>query len=445
MKPKTASSLLLMLSLIVLGGCAGPGGPTPASETNTAYLPDMDGLMTHFQRLYMARKFPMLADTLKAANADLRAPALYIHTAFAYWDAGMTDAAVAQLHRAIDRGMSDPKVLEKFPRSESRLADPQWEGLHQRLDSIREKVSGLDHFEFRTDAMEAFWPYFEKAIADSSAARRHLKEFILEGPRELRDYYVVRYGSIDNMYGQMINGAPDYYQYLRKQFNPDSLEVFRKQVLQAMTRLKGYYEGAVFPKVFVVPGILNSGGTATEMGLFLGGDMYGRSRAMPVGSLTDWQRDAIMDFSDLPRLTIHELMHFQQHYGDPEYEETLLSAAIQEGVCDFLAELCLGEPLQHPNLDFMENPANRDEIFGEFRAEMFGADTSKWLYNGGSMEDRPADLGYTMGYLITKSYFEQQEDKAAAVETLLTTDDFMAIVEGSRYGKVLGDGLNQDL
>lgn len=434
-----------MLGLIFLGGCSGSGEAPPTSETARAYLPDMDGLMTHFQRLYVARKFAILADTLKAANADLQASALHIHTAYAYWDAGMTDAAVEELHRAIDRGMSDPMVLEKFPKSATRLEGSQWEGLHRRLDSIGKKVGNLDHFEFRTDAMEAFWPYFEKAVADSSVARGHLKEFILKGPREIRDYYVVRYGSIDNMYGQMINGAPDYYQYLRKQFSSDSLEVFRKQVLEAMTRLKGYYKGAVFPKVFVVPGILNSGGTATEMGMFLGGDMYSRSGAMPVESLTDWQSQAIMDFSDLPRLTIHELMHFQQHYKDPEYEDTLLSAAIQEGVCDFLAELCLGEPLEHPNLDFMEDPANRDRIFEEFRSEMLLADTSKWLYNGGSMEDRPADLGYTMGYLITKSYFEQQQDKAAAVETLLTTDDFMAIVAGSQYDKILGAAQNQDL
>ena len=81
-----------------------------------------------------------------------------------------------------------------------------------------------------------------------------------------------------------------------------------------METFRDLYPQAVFPKVYIVPGVLNSGGPATEMGMFLGGDMYGRSPEMPTEELTDWQRGAIMNFSDLPRLTIHELMHFQQSY-----------------------------------------------------------------------------------------------------------------------------------
>ena len=337
--------------------CQEAATPVKESEHATAYLPDMEGLMTQFQRLYTARQFPSLADTLQKANRDLRSPALHIYTAFAFWDAGMTDSAVHQLQLSIDRGMSDPQILEKFPKSAIRLSGPKWQPLRDRLDSIANKVRALDHFEFRTDAMDAFWPYFEKALADTSMARQALREYVLEGPPELRDYYMVRYGSIDNMYGQMVNGAPEYYKYLKGRFRSDSLEAFREQILEAMIRLREYYSDAVFPKVFVVPGILNSGGTATEMGMFLGGDMYGKSEAMPVESLSDWQQDAVMDFSDLPRLTIHELMHFQQHYQDEKNENTLLSAAIQEGVCDFLAELCLEQPLEHPNLSFMEDPS----------------------------------------------------------------------------------------
>ncbi len=445
----------LLLAFFLFGSCKdAASSETTASEATApekeaesekvhlvesgVYLPDIDGLLTHFQRMYVARRFPELADTLRIANREFQASALHIQTAFAYWDAKMTDSAVAQIHQAINRGMSDPRVLEKFPKSETRLVDPKWDDLHKRLDSIEREVGALDHFEFRTDAMEAFWPYFEKAIADTTQARKALKQFILEGPPELRDYYVVRYGSVDNMYGQMVNGAPEYYSYLKERFSPDSLKVFRSQILEAMKKLKEFYSEAVFPKVYVVPGILNSGGTATEMGLYLGGDMYGKSEKMPVESLTNWQREAIMDFSDLPRLTIHELMHFQQHYGDTENGNTLLSAAIQEGVCDFLAELCLEQPMEHPNLDYMQDPVSKSRILTEFRREMRGEDTSKWLYNGGSIEDRPADLGYTMGYLITKSYFQRQKDKAAAVKTLLTTDDFMAIAAGSEYASALG-------
>jgi hypothetical protein len=56
-----------------------------------------------------------------------------------------------------------------------------------------------------------------------------------------------------------------------------------------------------------------------------------------------------------------------------------------------------------------------------------------------SIEDRPHDLGYTLGYLITKSYFENQEDKQVAVYELLNTDDFTKILKGSDYAYLLDD------
>jgi uncharacterized protein YjaZ len=144
-----------------------------------------------------------------------------------------------------------------------------------------------------------------------------------------------------------------------------------------------------------------------------------------------------MNFSDLPRLTIHELMHFQQHYRDTVNKETLLSAVIHEGVCDFMVELCSGVPLENGNLDFLSEPDNEAWIFNELGEELLGDDTSKWLYNGGSIEDRPHDLGYTVGYLICKSYYEQSQDKKMAVYQLLNTDDFLEILRSSRYAYLI--------
>ncbi len=447
MKPETLFRFSLKRIVVLIGGmtlllvtsCGESEATEPTiQDPATMHFPDVEGLFNYFQQLYASRQFEALADTLSAANKDLRSSALSIQAAYGYWEAGMEQQAAEQLHLAIDQGMSDPNVLDKFVRPGRVPEGGVWVSLQSRLDSIQELLGNIEHFEFRTEAMDAFWPHFNQAVADTAKARLALKSFIAEGPQELRDYYVIRYGSIDNMFGQMINGAPDYYQYLEGQFQADSLAPIRGEILDAMSRFKEYYPDAVFPKVFVVPGILNSGGTATEMGMFLGGDMYGKSPEMPVKSLNDWQRESIMDFTSLPGLTIHELMHFQQHYRDRTNQETLLSAAIQEGVCDFLAELCLGSAHENENLTFMADPSNSAWIFGEFKEEMMGDDNSKWLYNGGSIEDRPADLGYTLGYLITKSYFEQQDNKQDAVNELLTTDDFRKIVAGSAYADILG-------
>jgi hypothetical protein len=58
------------------------------------------------------------------------------------------------------------------------------------------------------------------------------------------------------------------------------------------------------------------------------------------------------------------------------------------------------------------------------------------LYNGWDIKgrgDRPADLGYWMGYRITKSYFERASDKRQALRDILTIKDFDRFLANSRY------------
>ena len=179
------------------------------------------------------------------------------------------------------------------------------------------------------------------------------KEFVFRGPRELRDYYTIRYNNLNAMTEQIIKNTPEYYTYLKTQFKEDSIFALKSRITGWMTNFKSIYEDAVFPKVYVVPGLLNSGGTASEMGMFVGGDMYGKSKNMPMEEMTDWQKGAISNTSDLPKLIIHELMHFQQNYGDEDNAQNVLGSIFMEGVCDFMVELCTGSELKDEKITFL--------------------------------------------------------------------------------------------
>ncbi|NNL02103.1 MAG: hypothetical protein HKP39_07495 [Eudoraea sp.] len=290
--------------------------------------------------------------------------------------------------------------------------------------------------------MNSFWPYFEKAKTNPKKAKQFFKEYIFKGPREIRDYYAVRYYSLENMYGQMINASPKYYSYLQKQFNQDSTLALKNTTTKWMKKFNTMYPEAVFPKVYIVPGMLNSGGTVTEMGLFIGGDMYGRSEKMPLEELSEWQKDAIMDVSALPGLIMHELMHFQQNYEDAEHENMVIYKLIEEGVCDFVVELTSGIPLQNEQLSFLNDPLNFEKIANELREELFTEDLSKWMYNGGSIEDRPADLGYAIGYMISKSYYQNANDPQEALFQLLNTKSMITILKESDYAYLLDQKLD---
>ena len=404
---------------------------------NALYLPDLHLLYPAYEALDSTKAYAKLAHKLVRENRDLKSPQMYVEAALLYDKASYIDSIAGILHLAIDRGMANPLILQKFSFAASPPQTSQWISLQKRLDSIQQELKDVSHFSIEMDAMNDFWPYFERAKKDTAKAKDIFKEYIFKGPTEVRDFYFARYENPSTMYGQMINGTPAYYEYLKGYIKTDSLTMLNQKITGWMKNFKEIYPQAVFPKVYVVPGILNSGGTATEMGMFVGGDMYGRSDNMPTEGLTDWQKGAIMKFSDLPGLTIHELMHFQQSYRDSTNQETVLMGIVGEGVCDFLVELASGKELQSTNLDYMNEPANKEFILEELRQDLFSTDNSKWLYNGGSIEDRPHDLGYTMGYLITKSYYNNKENKQAAVYELLNTADVVSILKESDYGYLL--------
>ncbi len=407
------------------------------SETVALGMPDMNVLFMDYDRADSLGNYKEFADKVLAANEKLQSSELYVEAALLYGMADRDETVVNLLNKAIDRGMSNPKILTKFPELRMSPGDKEMKKLNRRLDSIQKKLKEVSHFSLEISALELFWKYFDRALRDTTNAKAILRDYVLDGPRELRDYYVVRYNNLENMYGQMINAAPEYYTFLKGQLQADSLKNLNYLTVRWMKKFKLLYPQAVFPKVFIVPGILNSGGTSTEMGLFVGGDMYGRSDMTPVRELNDWQRGAIMRFSDLPGLTLHELMHFQQNYQDKRNTDNVLRGIIGEGVCDFLVELVSGVPLENSNLTYLSEKQNEQRILADLKHDLFQNDNSRWLYNGGDIEDRPHDLGYTMGYLISRSYYEQHPDKKKAIHELLNTADLERLVKQSDYAFLL--------
>lgn len=431
---KTKYSILLTFVLVILSIRCKRDAEKPITEL---HLPDINALFESYETIDSLKAYSAFANQLVVANEDLQSSQIYIEAASLYHQDGEIDKVIEFLHKAIDHGMANPKVISKYKGLNEKLTSTQGKRLEQRLDSIHEKLKEVAHFGLEMESMNQFWDFFERAKKDPENAKAIFKEFIFKGPRELRDFYVVRYLNLDNMYAQIINASPDYYEYLKGQFNPDSLTALKSKTSDWMRNFKKLYPKAVFPKVFVVPGILNSGGTATEMGMFVGGDMYGRSDSMPTQGLNDWQKGAIMNFAELPKLTIHELMHFQQSYRDTKNAETVMGAIIAEGVCDFFVELSSGAELKNDNLAYLEDPDIKVKILTDLQEDLLSEDNSRWLYNGDNIKDRPHDLGYTMGYLISKSYYDNHINKQQAIYELLNTDDFESIVRGSDYKFIL--------
>jgi len=195
-------------------------------------------------------------------------------------------------------------------------------------------------------------------------------------------------------------------------------------------KLKELYADAIFPNVYFVIGRMNSAGTLAPGGLLIGVDMFGANGQFNLDGLSQWQRSVIAPIEKVPFVVAHESIHYQQKYSIPG-EPTLLQKSINEGAADFIAELISGGHV-NPHLHTYGNPIEK-ELWNEFRQAMNGTDFSNWLYQGDQAKDRPADLGYYMGYKITESYYKNAADKRAAIKEILEIKDFEEFLKTSRY------------
>lgn len=282
-----------------------------------------------------------------------------------------------------------------------------------------------------TDDLARFWKAWDAAAAiDGADARAAVfqQRYLDAGSPGLKAFTRLR---IDNgaKLVAAIDKHPRYYASLRSR--TPGLEARLPAIRDILRRMKALYPGAVFPDVYFLIGRMNSGGTTDKVGLLIGVEMFGRGEGVPLDELGDWHRAVIGEFDNLPAIVAHEWVHFQQH-SDIGDEPTLLQASIREGVADFIAELGAGRHINQHVHAWAEPRAAA--LWVEFRQAMHGTDYSGWLYDGGNGKDsdRPADLGYWMGYRIARGYYRHADDKATAIRDMLDIDDFEAFLQASR-------------
>jgi hypothetical protein len=275
--------------------------------------------------------------------------------------------------------------------------------------------------EIITEDLDRFWIALEKAGPEVNP--KALEDYYLKpGSKGVTGFMRGRIESPKNL-SAVIRSHTKYYHSIRPSL--DSIAGMKDEIRQSLVKLKAYYPDAIFPPVYFVVGALNSGGTSSREGLIIGGEMYGATASTPLDEMNTWLRTVLKPASAVPHIAAHELIHFQQNYDGG----TLLAACIKEGSADFLAELISGKHINgyvHEYADPREK-----ELWLEFKDKMNGKNFSGWLYSGS--KDRPHDLGYWMGYKITKAYFDKATDKNAAVKEILNIKDFNLFLEQSGY------------
>lgn len=275
-----------------------------------------------------------------------------------------------------------------------------------------------------TSDIDLFWKAYDRAKPENDLVV-YRDEYLNKGSAGLKEFTRLRIGSSCALV-DMLGKAPRYYAALRE----PSLKVgsYEKQIRTSFHKLKEIYPAATFPDVYFVIGKMNSAGTTSSVGLFIGVDMFGKNPGAPLDELLDWHRAVIGSTDRLPNIVAHELVHFEQKYAE---DNTLLGLSLKEGIADFIAGLIAGDTI-NPQLHKYGNPIEK-ELWLQFQKEMNGTDSSNWLYQGDKAKDKPADLGYYVGYKIAESYYKNAVDKKQAVIDLLGIQDFPKFLASSHY------------
>jgi hypothetical protein len=272
--------------------------------------------------------------------------------------------------------------------------------------------------EIRTSDVDLFYRIYDSANGSPSAdALQH--DYIDAGSDGVRQFVPNRIVSGEAL-AKTIADHPEVY--INAQACMAALPAVRARLASVFKKMLAIDPKAVFPPVTVLIGRNNSGGTTGKSGVLIGLEVVCRS---------NWLQPNIED--RLVHLIAHEYAHVQQfpQGGEDALPDTVLKQSLVEGGAELIAELTSGEASES---HLQRWTKGREREIGEaFLADVDSQDLKPWLYNGVGTPEKPGDLGYWVGYSITKSYYSHAKDKRAATKTLLELKDPNAILAHSGW------------
>jgi hypothetical protein len=194
----------------------------------------------------------------------------------------------------------------------------------------------------------------------------------------------------------------------------------RERLQAVLGKLSTLYPEAKFPPVTIAVG------RGKPVGV--GSPATGVQIGLEALCATDWLNPNVED--RFVRVITHEYVHVQQVPAlvDDEHP-TVLEGSLVEGAADFIAELTSGS-VAYAYFSGLTKGREK-EIETAFVADVDKKDLSKWLYN--STPEKPADLGYWVGYRIVKSYYQRASDKHQAIREILQMTDPKAFLAKSGW------------
>jgi Predicted Zn-dependent protease (DUF2268) len=327
-------------------------------------------------------------------------------------DSGMVNIKVKQLTKA------DLVVREKIKKE----LEPENKKTVQTAD--------IDHFWAAWDNLKACKTY-------DDSIQSFEKLYIDKATDGFLDFIKVRQWNAEE-YVNMARKHPKFYNSVRKNtFEVKKAEPLIEEVFQ---KFKAIYPNFKPFKVCFAIGAVRTGGTVSENFVLIGTEITTSTNKVDLSEIKNEAFRKILEGEEdivqkIKNMIAHECVHTQQVAAIDTNAVTchLLYRCMQEGFCDFIGELVTGSQINKVNQDY--GNAHEKELWYAFKEELCGNKTGGWLYNFSSVKDKPADLGYYMGYKIAQSYYAKAVDKKQAIIDIIEMKNPLQFLEKSGYDK----------
>lgn len=220
----------------------------------------------------------------------------------------------------------------------------------------------------------------------------------------------------DSAFVQSMLSYPKFWNSLR--VKTESLQQENLNIQRHLKTLKSLYPDLQPSNLYLCIGLGNAGGKPIGKDLVIGlelalGDSSINTTEFKSQDKKDFYKSA--QSNGLEFVAVHEYIHTQQKKPSNNY---VLKQAIREGSCDFMAELIIKKPLTFNYIKY--GNANYQNSLDLLRKDLVNPNLNNWFYNNNVPTIK--DLGYFMGYVISKKYYENSLDPSRAIQDIIELD-----------------------
>ena len=283
-----------------------------------------------------------------------------------------------------------------------------------------------------TSDIENFWNAFDM-LKDASNKNDSINiiqtEYIDKSTEFFKEFIKVRNFKAEE-YVSLIYKHPKFWTSIRKE--TENVRNKKDDIEKILDKYEKVIPNFKRPNVCFAIGCLRTGGTVSDNLILIGTEIAASTSKTEKSELSNWLKTVIGTFGDIVSMVSHETIHTQQKKG---YSRDLVVHTVSEGVADFLSEKISGLTINKIAFEYgMENDCDlRKEFLLNYSKNK--TEISNWLYNGSISKDRPADLGYYIGYRIAEEYYNQTANKEKAILDLLNRKNYTKIFRKSEYIK----------